>query len=218
MASVFKKVFATASAIVIMLISAGPAYAGAFGDVVPGDWYFEAVQDLALWGVFDANDQFRPHDIVNRAELVKIAVTAIDGMRYFDAPESPTFKDVSPDAWYYDYVEAAVSFGIIHGYADVHGNPTGFFGPDDNVTRAQAAKILVEAFAYPTRLEPSSPFVDVDRQNWFYEYVTTAYNYQILSGYGNGYYGPYDSVTRAQMAKMTHQGMIEAKIRFASRL
>ncbi len=217
MESIFKKVFASLSVAGIMFLSIGTAFAGTFGDVVPEDWYFTAVEELAVDGVFDANDQFRPHDLVNRAELVKIAVLAIDGMRYFDAPETPTFKDVSPDAWYYDYVEAAVSFGIIHGYTDVHGNPTGFFGPGDNVTRAQAAKILVEAFAYPTRLEPPSPFTDVIRQNWFYEYVTTAYNHQILSGYGNGYYGPYDSVTRAQMAKMTHQGMRDAEIRFASK-
>ncbi len=217
MTSIYKRLIASVSAIVVMFFAVNTSFAGSFGDVVSEDWYFTAVQELARAGVFDAKDQFRPYNTVNRAELVKIAVLAIDGMRYFDAPETPTFKDVSPEAWYYDYVEAAVSFGIIHGYADVHGNPTGFFGPDDNVTRAQAAKILVEAFAYPTRLEPHSPFIDVTRQKWFYEYVTTAYNHQILSGYGNGYYGPYDSVTRAQMAKMTYQGMREAKIRFASK-
>lgn len=217
MKSIIKRIIASISLVGIMFFITEPVSAGVFGDVVPEDWYFTAVEELAKAGVFDSEDHFRPHDTINRAEFVKIAVLAIDGMRQFQAPETPTFKDVLPDAWYYDYVEAAVSFGIIHGYADAYGNATGFFGPSDNVNRAQVAKILVEAFAYPASLNPPSSFHDINRKKWFYEYITTAYNYQLFSGYDNGYFGPYDLITRAQMAKVTYHGMKDTEDRFASR-
>ncbi|MBN2087631.1 S-layer homology domain-containing protein [Candidatus Peregrinibacteria bacterium] len=210
-----KRVITSLTVFFITLFTLQVVFAGTFGDVVPGDWYYDAVEQLAVDGVFDAKDQFRPNDTVNRAELVKIVMLAIDGMRNFEAPEAPTFKDVPKDAWYYDYVEAAVSFDVIDGYADKNGNPTGYFGPGDKVTRSQAAKILVEAFAYPDNLNIIFSFADVNRGDWFYEYVTTAYNYHLFDGYGNGYFGPNDNITRAQMAKVTFQGMKEAEVRFS---
>jgi hypothetical protein len=48
------------------------------------------------------------------------------------------FKDLSDDAWYYNYVLKAVELGIVQGYSD------GTFRPNANISRAEASKILVK--------------------------------------------------------------------------
>ena len=165
-------------------------------------WYSDYVQKLADEKIIDTTENFRPDDPINRAELVKMVMLATNGMADYENPGVPTFADVPEDAWYFDYVEQAVQKGIVTGYSDADGNLTGMFGPGDAVSRAEATKILVKAFNLPETLTPVPSFTDVEQNDWFYKYVLTAYNQSVIDGYGNGYFGPADRVTRAQIAKM----------------
>lgn len=186
----------------ILLAVPTVASAQTFNDVPTDAWYFDYVEQLVDEGVIDVADNFYPNRAMNRAELVKIVITAIDGLADYEAPATPTFDDVSPQAWYFDYVEAAAQLGIVSGYTDASG-----FGPGDTVNRAAATKILVNAYAVPTTLNPGSPFADVQPSAWFHDYVLTAYNQSILDGYDNGLFGPADPVTRAQMCKLVVNAM-----------
>ncbi|MBE7018127.1 MAG: S-layer homology domain-containing protein [Ruminococcaceae bacterium] len=63
------------------------------------------------------------------------------------------FSDVPSGVWYEKELNAIMdaqkemgSDNIITGYGDVDGNPTGEFGPDDPLTRAQFLKMIMEAF------------------------------------------------------------------------
>jgi hypothetical protein len=197
-----KRVVATIAAASLFAGTASVAIAQTFNDVPTSAWYYEYVEQLVDDGVVDAGDNYRPNDPLNRAELVKIVITAIDGLAGYEAPATPTFDDVPADAWYYDYVEAAVQLDIVNGYTDAAGNLTGMFGPSDTVNRAAATKILVNAFSVATDLDPASIFPDVTSGAWYYDYVVTAYNQSVLDGYANGYFGPADPVTRAQVAKL----------------
>jgi len=197
-----KRAVATFAAAALFASTASVAIAQTFMDVPTDAWYFDYVEQLVDDGVIDAADYYRPADALNRAELTKIAITAIEGLAGYEAPATPTFDDVAADAWYYDYVEAAVQLGIVNGYTDAGGNLTGMFGPGDTVNRAAATKILVNAFSVPTDLDPASTFPDVMSGAWYYDYVVTAYNQSVLDGYDNGYFGPADPVTRAQVAKL----------------
>lgn len=198
-----KRAVATLATLALMVSNTGLAFAQTFNDVPTDAWYFDYVEQLVDEGVFDIADTFRPNDHLNRAELVKIVITAMDGLADYEAPATPTFDDVAIDDWYYEYVEAAVQLGVVSGYTDASGNLTGMFGPADTVNRAAATKILVNGFAVPTTLNPGSMFPDVKEGSWFYDYVITAYNMSILDGYSNGNFGPADPVTRAQVAKLT---------------
>ena len=84
--------------------------------------------------------------------------------------------------------------GILSGY----GN--GFFGPDDTLTRAQAVKIINKVFMYelPGKIE----FTDVSQDAWYYNDVAIAVNAGYISGYGNGLFGPDDTLTREQICVM----------------
>ena len=146
------------AALLLALLMATPHTFASFGDVPEDSWYRPYVEQLVSDGVFDEGDLFRPADPVNRAEFVKIVITAIDGLDGYDVPPTPTFDDVAEDAWYYAYVESAVQLEIVNGYTDAQGNLTGLFGPNDTVTRSAAAKILVGAFDIPPPPSPLSPF------------------------------------------------------------
>jgi hypothetical protein len=197
-----KKIISILTVISFFIYTAPMTFAGTFYDVPTDAWYFDYVEQLVDDGVVDTGDYYRPADPLNRAELVKIVITAIDGLADYKAPVIPTFDDVADDAWYYDYVESAVQLRIIEGYKDKNGLLTGLFGPNDNINRAAATKILVNGFSIPKDIDPPSVFPDVTESDWFYDFVVTAYNEKILDGYDNGYFGPADPVTRAQIAKM----------------
>jgi len=56
-----------------------------------------------------------------------------------------TLTDVPRDAWFAPYVRDVADRGIVSGYRGQDGLPLGLFGPADNVTIEQLAKMAIEA-------------------------------------------------------------------------
>lgn len=54
-------------------------------------------------------------------------------------------QDVPSDSWFAPYVRDVADKGIVSGYRDLDGRPKGEFGPADNVTIEQLAKMAIEA-------------------------------------------------------------------------
>ena len=78
-----------------------------------------------------------------------------------------SFSDVSPDHWAFVAVEYLKNNGIINGYND------GTFQPDQEVNRAEAAKIIVAPLISKDELAAftGSVFSDVPKGAWFMPYV-----------------------------------------------
>jgi len=73
------------------------------------------------------------------------------------------------------------------------------FRPDQNITRAEFVSVLVKVF----QLKPAKGKVFADTAgHWAGEAVSTAANYGIAAGYGDGRFGPDEPVTREQMAAL----------------
>ena len=93
-----------------------------------------------------------------------------------------------------NYIEQAAATGIVGGYAD------GTFKPNQSLTRAQAASMIVQALGLKT--DEVAPFRDM--ANYAEKTkadINAAYKYGIAKG-NNGYFKPNDAVTRAQLALM----------------
>lgn len=105
------------------------------------------------------------------------------------------FTDVAEGAWYYDAVRFASENGLMGGY----GN--GLFGPNDNLSRAQFAQILFNKEGRPV-VNYLMQFDDVADEAWYTEAIRWAASQGIVSGYGNGTFGPNDNITREQLAVM----------------
>lgn len=58
--------------------------------------------------------------------------------------------DVARDAWFAPYIRAIAEEGIVSGYRDPENRPLGLFGPGDDVTIEQLAKIAVQASGLST--------------------------------------------------------------------
>ena len=105
------------------------------------------------------------------------------------------FSDVAEGAWYYDAVRYASENGLMGGY----GN--GKFGPNDNLSRAQFAQILFNKEGRPV-VNYLLRYNDVVDGAWYTEAVRWATSQGVVSGYGNGMFGPNDNITREQLAVM----------------
>ncbi len=106
-----------------------------------------------------------------------------------------SFVDVRPGDWYAPAVEALSNAGIINGRAD------GTFGPDDPVTRAEFAVLLVRSLG----LMPTGghPFADFPHGVWFESSVAALYNAGLTTGLSATEYGPYRTISRQQAVTMT---------------
>ncbi|MGI6413064.1 MAG: S-layer homology domain-containing protein [Syntrophomonadaceae bacterium] len=132
--------------------------------------------------------------VVNRSEakvkgevdhLSKFAVIATSA-------EEVELTDIAGH-WAEANIQALVDLKAITGY------PDGTFKPDNTITRAEFATVLVKAYA----LELESGKVFNDTQNhWAKEYIATAAANGIIQGYSETEFGPDDKITREQMAVM----------------
>jgi hypothetical protein len=107
-----------------------------------------------------------------------------------------TFTDVAPTDFFYESVRYLHCAGVISGYAD------NTFRPYHNTTRGQVTKIVVLAFGIPLYSPPTPTFIDVPTTDPFYQYIETAAYNQIVSGYSDGTFRPFNNVTRGQLSKI----------------
>ena len=82
-----------------------------------------------------------------------------------------------------------------NGYMGGYGN--GLFGPNDNMTRAQVARMF-----YNLLLEKDVPvtvsFTDVPADAWYAEAVNTLASLGVIKGIGDGQFAPNRTITRAE--------------------
>lgn len=137
-----KKVISTFAA-VAMLATSASAFAVSFPDVDANASYSGAVDALTSLGVVngDDNGKFNPENTVTRAEFAKMVVEMLGEGKSAAASTYTKFVDAQGH-WGAGYIETGVAKGFINGYDDTT------FGPDDQVTYAQAVKMLVSAVGY----------------------------------------------------------------------
>ncbi len=81
---------------------------------------------------------FKPNANVNRAEAVKILILAAQFSPLASSGTTLSFSDVREETdWFAPYVKTAADREIVRGF------PDGTFRPDQPITRAEAAKIIV---------------------------------------------------------------------------
>ena len=91
----------------------------------------------------------------------------------------------------------------------VSGVSKNSFDPQKKVTRAEFAKMYIEAALKPTEIEALTiddanvrGFKDVSKDEWYYKYVVTAVNKGFMKGYEDGTFRPNQEVTYAEISKM----------------
>lgn len=112
-----------------------------------------------------------------------------------------SFPDVDENSDYAEAVEYLKERSIMVG--DSNGN----FNPNQIVTRAEMATIICRILDEIGDLSVSDCFTDVPVTHWANKYVAKAAELGIVSGYGNGKFGPSDTVTFEQAVTMIVRAM-----------
>ncbi|NDO19200.1 hypothetical protein FMM68_05970 [Lachnospiraceae bacterium MD329] len=126
-------------------------------------------------------------------------VTAVEyGTEYTNQPTktyTQKFKDVPTSHWAFLYIGEMTEREVVSGY------PNGNFYPDNNVTRAEFARIMTSASGLQISTPTQRDFSDVATDAWYAPYIHAAYSY--LSGYqiyGGSYYKPDTPALREDIA------------------
>lgn len=106
------------------------------------------------------------------------------------------FKDVPGDNWAKPYVDFVVDKGYFAGAtADL-------FKPDDNMTRGMFVAVIAKVEGLTLDNNVAVDFNDVQPGKYYAGAVKWATDNGIVSGYGNGNFGPNDAITREQICVM----------------
>lgn len=111
--------------------------AAGFGDT-KGHWGASIIGTAKELGVVKGypDGTFKPNNFISRAEVLTMLLNA-KGVATSSASAKAKFPDIKQDSWYSAAVNFAVEKGIVSGYED------GTFGPGNNVTRGEMAKLAV---------------------------------------------------------------------------
>ncbi|MBQ2754827.1 MAG: S-layer homology domain-containing protein [Clostridia bacterium] len=167
-----------------------------FKDLSGYDWALESIDKLVTKGIVSGTSgtTFEPGKSVTRAEFAKLVVASF-GLT-LNSDKVTTFSDVNPSEWYKQYVDIAVSNGIVTGYE----NNT--FRPNNTISREEMCVMLARALkAYELEDKESKTFADAHKvSDWAKDAVALLSSQGIINGKGNDMFAPLDNASRAESA------------------
>lgn len=171
---------------------------------IANHWAKEAIDYVVGRGLLSGTSEttFSPDAPVTRAELVMALgkLAGVDEKGYNPA----AFTDVDPESAYAPYVEWAYRAGVVKGT----GNNR--FEPDRNITREEAAIMLVNyakatGYILPA-INTATPYADQDRIGRLYlEAVMAVRQAGIMNGGPDNRFEPGGHLTRAQVASILYR-------------
>jgi hypothetical protein len=200
-----RKFLATSLTAAMVASAVAPAVSAAsFPDVKDDNFYASYVNQLADAGIIEGmpNGTFGLREKVTRAQAAKM-VSLIRGLDTANAPAA-SFEDVKQDAWYADYINALYAEKLVDGVSETE------FAPNGTLTRAQFAKLVVDAYGLELKPETTTPFTDVKEDVWYTDYVKTLYANKLINGKTATTFEPNSTIDRADFAKL----LVDADLEF----
>lgn len=106
---------------------------------------------------------------------------------------SKNFDDVAEEDWYWGAVAFVSSRELFSGVSEA------IFAPNATMSRAMLSQVLYNLEGNPG-VNASATFTDVVENSWYAAAVEWAAGNGIVGGYGDGIFGPGNSITREQLA------------------
>ncbi len=159
--------------------------------------FVEEIEYLADKGIIQGykDGTFKPNNTVTRLQAVQMILRE-KGIKDFSNVANPGFIDVKSGDKGYGEIAKAVELGIISGKVNAQGQK--YFDPNGNLTRSQAAKVLVSAYS----LKGTSPteFKDIPKNHWAYNVTSVLAANHIATGYADGTFKPSTNLSRQHFA------------------
>jgi len=106
--------------------------------------------------------------------------------------KSSFFPDVPVSYWAFSGISQLVDRGVINGY------PDGTFKPENQVTRAEFAKMILLALNLKPVAAQGNTFPDVSIAHWACPYIESALAYGLVQGYPDGTFRPEGKISLAE--------------------
>lgn len=138
----------------------------------------------------DGTAQHVPTKVIQKEGKYYAVINSLTNSTYALVWNPIEFTDVA-NHWSKEAVNNLGSRMIINGVRE------GIFAPNQDITRAQFAAIIVRALGLKTD-DLTSHYADVTTDAWYASYINAASEYKLIQGYSNGHFGPNDKITRQQ--------------------
>ena len=172
-----------------------------FPDFDSRAWYAEAMTAAVEDGLLRGTDKglLNPQGDLTRAEMAAIINRAFGTYALGDVS---SYRDVSPQAWYYSDVRMAVHMGTYEG------RDARTMDPDSGITRQEAMTVVARALQLDTAdYQDASLSRFQDRgevSSWALPYVRAMVGADYIHGNEKRELTPQDPITRAEFAQIFH--------------
>jgi len=153
---------------------------------------------------------------ITAPEMTVTATDKVNSADFLDVINPKNYTGSDPLPWYCKEVYKAKDLGYVHGHSGDSSTPdqATLFKPEDNLTRAQFAQILlnmagttanetVKGLEHDEKGTFRTDFSDCDDSAWYAKAVAWAHATKIVQGYGDtGEYKPDQSISRQEVATM----------------
>jgi hypothetical protein len=110
------------------------------------------------------------------------------------------YSDIENVPWAKEAILSLTSKEVVGGTSE------NTFSPNENVTRSQFVKMLIESLDLSPKASlenKTSSFRDVKEGQWYNKYILTAESLGLIKGYEDGQFGIDDPITRQDVAVLT---------------
>jgi len=114
-----------------------------------------------------------------------------------DDPEWSPFSDIRG-------IEQEEYIRHLHDAGIVNGKPGGIFDPDSTITRAEFASMIVRVLNLKNTGAEPQKFLDIEN-SWAKNDIIIAAQHGIVSGYGDGNFGPNDPIKTAEVCSILYK-------------
>ncbi|TDQ42177.1 S-layer homology domain-containing protein [Aureibacillus halotolerans] len=179
----------------IVLVVVGSGFervsAAPFEDI-QGHWAEDSLRNVIEQGWMKGyvDGRFGVNRNITRAEVSLILKRSFS----FPAEGSEDYTDVPTFHWAYDSIKYVSGAGLMQGMT---GNK---FYPNEELTRAQLAQVIVRLDSNGSTSQTRQVFSDVPSSFWGYDAIMQANANGSMTGYADGSFLPNRDVTRAEFA------------------
>jgi len=179
-------------------------------DISASYWAAEDIKRVTSLGIIElaGTDYYRPLSFISRGEFAKAVVKVSDmkgavKKQTKSVPFEQYYTDVDKNHPYYEYISRIANSGIMEGASKNK------FGPDDYLTKAQAAAVIVRALGLENSSAVSGVTTsfadDADIQPWAKKPINIAHDMGIITGNEDNEIEPNKMLTRAECAAMINR-------------
>lgn len=160
-----------------------------FTDILNNNPYITEINYLTSNGVITGykDGTFKPNNDITRKNAAVIISRIMKDIDLNNVTD-PNFKDVPKTHPYYKEIAAVANLGI------VNGKENGYFDPNGKLTRAQMAKILVNAYNLSGTTDKK--FTDVPSKHWAANDINILTATGVTTGFNDGTFKPETPISR----------------------